>query len=294
MEKGVIMRKLRVSTQTEVTAERFGDQKSVRLLCETGFDAIDYSMFFMNKDDCILNTDGYKAHITELKNIADSYGVPFNQCHSMFPSMRGGDDNYNKKTFPRLQRAIEICGLLDAGTVIIHPVQFSVDQFNKNIDLYMRLLPTAKEYGVKIALENMWGYDMDAGKIIPNVCSTRYDFPEYVDALPKEYFTACLDIGHCGLVGDNAPDMIRALGHDRLTNLHVHDNDNKRDLHYPPFTFELKWVHIAEALNYIDYTGEITLEADGFMYHMPDEILPSAVKLLYDSAKKFAEMVENS
>ena len=62
---------MKLVTQTEVLAERFGDEAAVKIICESGFDGIDYSMFCMRDDDDFLNTASYKEHIKELKKIMD-------------------------------------------------------------------------------------------------------------------------------------------------------------------------------------------------------------------------------
>ena len=89
--------------------------------------------------------------------------------------------------------------------------------FQINMDFYRRLIPYCKEYGVKIAVENMWQRDKLRKCIVNDTCNTSAEFIRYVDNLDSEYVVACLDLGHVGLPlrDDEAQDMIRALGHDR-------------------------------------------------------------------------------
>lgn len=282
-----------ISTQTDAVGKHFGDIEGIKILCEQGFEAIDYSMFAMGGENCILNGPDYREYALKLKAAAAAYGVKFNQAHAPFATMRDGDDAYNERMIPRVKRSIEIAGILGVKAIIVHPVAFKENQFEKNIAMYNDLLPDAKAAGVKIALENMWGRDPETKKIIPNVCSTAEDFPRYVDALPREYFTACLDLGHCGLVGDDAANMIRALGHNRLTCLHIHDNDNIHDSHVMPFTGDMKWKQIAKALREIDYTGDLTLEADGLLNRVPHELVAPMERCLFVSADILRRMTEN-
>lgn len=283
---------MKISTQTARLGERFGDAKAVKMLCNIGFDAIDYSMFHYFDEGHILGNEGYKSHIKELRKIADGNGVYFNQTHAPFPSYHVNDEEYNRKIFPALIRAIEITGILGARDVVIHPVAVKENQKQFNLDLYNSLQPYAKEYGVRIALENMFGWDPINDILIENVCSRENEFNEYLDALDRKYFIGCLDIGHCGLIGGNAPDMIRALGHDRLKSLHVHDNDNISDLHTLPFVEKLDWVEIMKALKDIDYEGELTFEADNFLTRFPDELMESATKLILETGKYLVSLFE--
>lgn len=282
-----------ISTLTDEVGGRISDQESVRMIAEAGFDAIDYSMFRMQNDDNILNTPDYMSHILELKEMAESYDKFFNQAHAPFPTLRDGDEEYNAKIFPRVKRAIEIAGVLGCHAIIVHPVVFAEDMFEKNIKMYNELAPVAREFGVKIALENMWGWSNELNRIVPNICSTGEDFVRYLDALDSEVFTACLDLGHSGLVGDDAARMVRVLGHDRLTCLHVHDNDGVHDSHFPPYTMSMKWHKIAKALKEIEYTGIVTLEADAFLKKAPSSALVAGVAFLKAVARAFADEIES-
>jgi sugar phosphate isomerase/epimerase len=285
---------MKVSTTTSRIADRFDVFTALKIIADAGFDAADFSMFCMNNGKyCILNTDDYKEHILKVKEYAQSLGLHFNQAHAPFPTIKEDDEEYNKENLPKVKRAIEIAGLLGIENIVIHPVVFKENQKEKNIELYMSLLEDAKKANVKIALENMFGKtNPETNKKMPNVCSLGEEFAEYYDALPKEHFSCCVDIGHCGLVGSTAGEMIRTLG-DRVACLHTHDNNEYDDLHYPPFMFDLNWDDIAKALAEIDYKGYITLESDCVYDQMPLDIVPYMAKYMCESAKKIGRMVED-
>ncbi len=285
---------MKVSTTTSRIADRFDVFTSLKIIAEAGFDAVDFSMFCMNNGkECILNTESYKEHILKVKEYAESLGLHFNQAHAPFPTIKEDDEEYNKENLPKVKRAIEIAGLLGIENIVIHPVVFKENQKEKNIELYMSLLEDAKKANVKIALENMFGKtNPETNKKTPNVCSFGEEFAEYYDALPKEYFSCCVDIGHCGLVDSTAGKMIRTLGN-RVACLHTHDNNEYDDLHYPPFMFDLDWDDIAKALAEIDYNGYITLESDCVYDQMPLDIVPYMAKYMCEAAKKLGRMVEN-
>lgn len=71
-----------LTTQTDYIGRTHGDLAAVEILADAGFDALDYTMFSMRDDDCLLNTDAYKSHITALKAAADRRGIPFRQAHA--------------------------------------------------------------------------------------------------------------------------------------------------------------------------------------------------------------------
>lgn len=284
-----------LSTQTEVGSERFGDAKNIRMICEAGFDAIDYSMFCLRDDDTVLNTSDYRSYVLELKKIAEGYGKFFNQAHAPFPSYRVGDDTYNKVILERIKRAIEIAGILGVKNIVVHPTYF-VNDSQRNLELnaefYNAFIPLCKEYNIKVACENMFGRDGRRDCIIPNICSLGDEFRKMMEMLDPEYFTACVDIGHAGLVGTTASDMLRTLGHDYVGCLHVHDNNYKNDLHCPPFFYDLDWEDITQALADIDYKGDFTFEADRFIDNFPEDVMPAAYRLLHDIGRHLIGRIE--
>ena len=273
-----------LSTQTDVMFHRFGPEKGIRIFAEAGFDAIDFSMFDMINDSCPLNTGDIAAieKIAEgLRKCAAENGIRFNQAHAPFPSWQFGKDEYNTKIKERIQRSVMIAGILGADAIVVHPIARAEGgdaQKEFNLNFYRDLEATALEYHVKIALENMWGYDSRRGYIMPNVCSFGHELADYYDALNPDAFTVCLDLGHCGLVGEEPDTAIHTLGNRRLTALHVHDNNYRDDTHTVPYTFGCKmdWDAITKALGEIDYRGAFTYEADNFLSRMSDDVLPSA------------------
>ncbi|MCK5811713.1 MAG: sugar phosphate isomerase/epimerase [Clostridiales bacterium] len=286
---------MKIATQSLYLEKIFGDIKAIKMLCEIGFDSIDYSMFSGYMTDGPLQVNNYQKKMKQLREIADGYGVNITQAHAPFPSYVVGNEEYNKKIIPQLIRSIEASAILGVKQIIIHPIAVKNDQKQFNLDFYNSLLPYAKQYNVKIALENMFGSrHEETNKYTKNICSDTEQFVDYLDALDSDYFTACLDIGHCGLVGEDASNMIYGLGHDRLKALHVHDNDFINDLHTLPFTQKMNFPSIMKALKDIDYTGELTLESDRFLEKFPDELLKDATIFMYKTAKHLVDMYKQS
>ncbi|MGN0545369.1 MAG: sugar phosphate isomerase/epimerase family protein [Acutalibacteraceae bacterium] len=272
----------------------FSIDEGMKIFKDAGFDAVDFSMFYMNNSDVTqLGRMSEDALVGALNEAAAKYSLPFNQAHAPFPSYRFGDNEYNEFIYDKIKLAVRIAGRIGADQIIVHPTACpdGVDQKQFNIDFYNSLAPLCEEFNIKIALENMFGNDRRRGVKVANVCSYGEDLAEYYDALDPKYFTVCLDIGHSGLVGDDAPHAIRVLGHDRLTALHVHDNDYIDDLHMPPFTYKLDWKEIARALHDINYSGDVTLEDDGFVSRLPKRALVNAIRMTADLAAELRDMI---
>lgn len=286
-------------TNTELIGDWFGEKKAIELIKAAGFDAVDYSMFQMQRDDSPLVKEGWEDYVRDLKAYADSIGVKFEQAHAPFPGYDRNREDYTKRIMPLVERSVEIAGMLGVKNLVVHPIaptQMPIDAELKefNIEYYRSLLPMAKKWNVTICLENMWGYDSKRGYIMPNVCSFGADLAEYLDELNDEHFTVLLDLGHSGLVGDEAQNAIRVLGGKRLTALHVHDNDYKNDTHTLPYYGKMDWEAITDALAEIKYSGSFTYEAATFYRSLPheEEIILAALRYMHDMGRFLIKKIE--
>ena len=285
---------MKISTEINSAAVTVGEQKAVEYVAKAGFDAWDFSMFrmirydwqkqFLLENDHPLAQSNYLAFARELKKIGEDCGIHCNQSHAPFPSHLPGMMTY-------LKRAIECTAEAGGKTCIIHPCNRENAEYNR--DMYLELLPFAKECGVKIATENMFCWDTEKDMCTFAACMSPEDFNAHLDAVNDEYFTACLDIGHAEMIGTgtSAVEMIHALGK-RLTALHIHDNDKRHDLHAIPFSMNIDFEAVVKALREINYSGYFTLEADSYLADFDESNVFEGIKNLAASAKRLAEMFE--
>ena len=291
-----------ISTQTKESSRLLcGDDKAIQAIKNAGFDGYDFSMFRI-KGNPVFGADRVK-YLTELRQLADKIGIVCNQAHTPFPTrkpLESENSDYNSKIFEITVMAIEAAGILGAKNVIVHPVHHLHYTTHKkrlkeeNMEFYRSLAPYAKKAGVKIALENMWQRSYMRHKIIDSACSNGDSFCDYLDTLADDCFTACLDLGHCGLCGHDAAEMIRQLGKERLTALHVHDNDYLHDSHVFPYAGEMDWDSITKALGEIGYIGDITFEADSTIKNIPPQLVPEYLKCLNAIGKILESKIENA
>ncbi len=287
-----------LSTQTDYLSRKFGIEKAIEIIADAGFDAIDLTMFDMKNDASVFCQDNYKELAKSIKEKAQSRGLFFNQAHAPFPCSKN-DDEYNEMIFGRILRSIEVAGIVGAKCIVVHPMHHLpyIDNAEKikemNMEFYKSLAPHAKAAGVKIALENMWQRNAETKQIIVSACSRTKEFADWLDTLDDDCFTSCLDLGHCGLYGFDAAEMIKGLGH-RLGALHVHDNDYQSDAHTAPYLGKMHWDTICDALAKINYKGDITLEADNFFNYFPEDIAPSVTKFLHDIGRNLIDRIEKS
>ena len=285
---------MKISTEIASIAEKVGMEKAVELCAKAGFDAWDFSMFDMcrmnwktnapmdNPNE--LNGPKYIEFARKLKKIGLDNGIVCNQSHAPFPVSAPAVRSY-------LKRAIECTAEAGGEICVIHPDNNKTAE--ENAEMYLELLPFAKSHGVKIATENMWNWDPEKGESTFAACSTGEDFRKHIDVIQDDFFVACLDLGHAEMrgSGDGAVNMIKILQH-RLQALHIHDNDCWHDDHQIPFSMNIDFAAIVNALKEIRYQGYFTLEAAEYLKDYPQDRVFDGVVKLKESARKLADMFE--
>ena len=285
---------MKTSTEIISAADLIGEQKAIEYIARAGFDAWDFSMFSMcdydwDKKTAILtnhplSSPNYLAFARKLKQTGLDNGIVCNQSHAPFPSCCAKVRSYFK-------RAIECTAEAGGSICVIHPDNGKSAQ--ENAEMYLELLPFAKECGVRIAAENMWDWDKEKNCSVFAACATSESFLEHLNLVHDDYLVACLDIGHAEMrgSGSGAVQMIHRLG-SHLAALHIHDTDRLHDSHQIPFSMDIDFSSVVKALKETGYQGYFTLEADQYLRQYTADTVFSGIKKLSESARKLAEMFE--
>ncbi len=275
------------------------EEEAVKLLAKTGFEALDFGMFNHQDKNGKFWGDDYKDYAKVIAETAKESGIVFSQVHAPMFSQLSKDGD---KMFELTRRSFEIAEILDAPYLVIHP-QFWPDcilgrkheeTLAYNLKFYRSLLDISTKTGVKIALENMFGYDPEAKKLCITYFSLMEDILEFLDRTEaREQFVVCLDIGHANIIGKESPaDCIRKLNQD-LKLLHIHDNYGVNDDHMPPFNGNVDWEETMRALHEINYNGTLSLEAQSLCQRVPASDMPlrqAAVDLTFQTIRHLSEL----
>ena len=279
-----------ISTEIGSIVKHMSYEKAVEAVALAGFDGFDLSIFDMAKinwSDRTVSHTSYPSDRNEcinfvkrLRKIAEDNGIVCNQAHAPFPTDHPDIIGY-------LPRALECAAAAGASVCIVHPMNNGTTR--QNTVFFESLLPYAKEYGIKIASENMWNWGKNEKHALPASCATPESFNDLIRSVNSPYLVACLDIGHAEMkgIGTSAVEMIRALG-SNLQALHIHDNDKWHDSHAIPFSMDIDFELIAAALKSANYSGWYTLEADSYLSgcKTEDETI-SGIKKLAEAARRF-------
>lgn len=284
-----------ISTEIESAANLVGEEKAVELCAKAGFDAWDFTMTAMCNYDWSTKSfhltnhplagQEYLRFARQLRQIGQDNGIHCNQSHAPHPTCCAGVRDLFK-------RAIECTAEADGKICVIHPDNYKSAE--ENAEMYLELLPFAKSCGVKIATENMYGWDAALGRGVPHACATQEDFCAHLNAVNDDAFVACLDIGHAEMRGMNtsAIELIHALG-SKLQALHMHDNDLWHDSHQLPGSMQINFNEILKALKQIGYCGYFTLEARKYLRAYTEKTALDGLQALADSARRLAVLYES-
>jgi len=276
-----------------------GYEQAISLLAEVGFDGLDISLFdemqieWLQEKDCLLRAKALREH-------AASCGIDFLQAHAPFRFTYEEEKNYREAILPLVQRSFYFAGEMGVRDIVVHPLHhiryYGNEQFlfDWNLDYYSALAETARDAGVTVAVENMWQRDPNRGCIVPSFCGQSSEHARFMDALAGGPFTACVDLGHAALVGEEPQDFLMKLGK-RTGCLHVQDTDYKQDMHTMPGFGKHDWPAICQALAKCGYKGDLTFEFGRVYGQFADETcLALLAQLAHAKGRYLIRLIEQN
>lgn len=309
------MKKLGVGVQTSKTwFDEANPAESIRFIKKCGFETIDYNMgsMFLDTFDKENVTSFFDQSIEELyeyykplKAALEENGVQISQAHGLFFVYEAGEEKLNDYYISMSEKMFAICRYLDCKVIVIHPwigsEMTKSEEMQKNMSIYQRLIPAAKMYGVKICLENLF---KKIDRIyLEGTCCDAQEVCQYIDRLNasagEPVFGFCLDVGHAVMVRKNLYQFIKAIG-ERLTVLHIHENDGANDSHMIPFTQReqtgmrpaINWSEFVRGLKEIGYEGPLSFETVLGEKAWPEEIREEGFRFISAVGKYFRKTME--
>lgn len=276
---------MKLSIEHHVLRKHFGDEQAIRMIAQAGFDAMDFSFYWMGEAS-ILNREDRIDYARRLRAVADECHLSITQAHAPFDLSLTAPIEKQACDYEQIVRSIEFSGILGVRQIIVHNIAAPdpADFIKTNLEFFRSLEQPARAAGVRIAVENLWGFEN--GKIVGGRLSTPAELSAFLDQLNPEYFCGCIDLGHAAIIGEDPAGFIRALNTPKLQALHVQDTDLMRDTHTLPFLARHDWPSICRALADVRYEGDLTFEIFGFLGALPREALPAALKLAHDVGRR--------
>ncbi len=305
-----------ISVQSGGIVPEWNDMEAgYRMIREAGFDGIDWNLDHawdrvqVKKGQmgyCIFQEPLEKVHEYYAQELAiiRKNGLKLLQAHAPFPAYVKGADGFVDWAIAIYKQCIRFCGSIGLKYLVIHGISLALDDETQspatvrelNLHLYESLIPVLQETDVVVCLENL--FTNYQGNMIEGVCSDPDEAVWYIDHLNglagKECFGICVDTGHLNLLGKNIGVYIRKLG-SRVKALHLHDNEGTKDSHLAPYTGNIRWKDVTEALAEIGYTGSLNFET--FRHVTPSrvdaEAVPAILRMIYEIGAAFRDRIEH-
>ena len=285
----------------------------LELIKKHGFDAIDYNI------DTFVSTEHLRKesldsffdkseeelyeHFTPLKEALQKTGIVISQMHAPLPAFVYGEDDFNRYMVTVHEKCIAVCDFVGCPAIVVHPTYTANREYRmeNNLGFYRTLIPAAKKHGVTVCAENL--FTSFNGRHVDGACSHPDECVRLIDALNAEagekVFGFCFDMGHANLLGRNIYEFITTLG-DRLTLLHIHDNDGANDLHMMPYTYTRNWGRflvadwegLIKGLADINFDGTLSFESYNIIRSFPRPLWPQVLALLSATGHYWIDRIE--
>jgi len=191
------------------------------------------------------------------------------------------DPSVRARGLEGLRTAIKDAKAYGASTVLLVPGRVTKevaydDAYYRSQDEIRKALPMAEEYGIKIAIENVWNMYL----------FSPMEMARYIDELESEWVGAYFDVGN--IVNYGWPEhWIKILGK-RIIKLDIKEYSRElRDKEGPRAGFRPKlgegdcdWPAVRKALEEIDYRGWASAEVPGGGKERLKEISDNMDKIL--------------
>ncbi len=223
------------------------------------------------------------CEIQQIAEWLEDYGLRLNDLHAS----AGVEKSWvSRLEYERLagvelvKNRIAMAARLSTDVIIMHvpaepedPAEASAlwSQLLKSLDA---IEPYAKDYGVRIAIENLF----------PD------NFPTIERILSKygpDYVGLCYDSGHANVTGIGLGRLERLT--DRLISVHLHDNDGTADQHRLLFSGSVDWGRLARIMAASSYSKCVSMELT--MHHSDIEDEQVFLKKAFETGMTFSRMV---
>lgn len=257
-----------LSITTDYIADHGDPEPYLRKIAEAGFTHIHWCHHWRSD---FLYTD---SEIEQISRWLQKYGLKLNDSHGSegIEKFWYSPYEYARQAGVELvKNRIDFTARLGGDAIVMHaypasqdPAQAGLydtlmDQLRKTLD---EVQPFAMEQGVRIALENLVDFAglharaVTMADAIDNADMIQSLFAAY----PPEFLGFCYDSGHAHLGYDRMEEFADHM--ERLSVIHLHDNDGTSDDHRLPFQDTIQWDKLTELIAASPYTKPLSFEVN--------------------------------
>ena len=265
---------------------RFSASAMIEYMSKIGFDGVDISLESLDRLD-----DSWKSIYYSAKRLADTKGLEIPSCHLPYYMPNPLDKIQMEGFSKQIKKGIDIAAHICIPLAVVHPIAlhaktFSVEEWARaNLEFLSPICQYAKDCGVRLLIENMASSCEGDGDHLYG--STAAEIAALADALGVG---CCWDFGHAHLSGRDESEV--GLLCDRLSLVHIHDNNGYTDSHSLPFEGSVNWEKAMRSLKDMGYSGYLNIEMSAWTLS-PDEYVREQFgrRILY-LGQRLASMTE--
>lgn len=267
----------KVSVNIGYFCKKYGDKGALDFAKSIGADGVDYDLLcYDDRWEGNLYTrsdEEITAYFKDLAAYAESIGIEFAQTHGRikgFVNKPEEDDalirNARLDCLATKALGAKFCVMHTTTSIWMGKDADPELMHRMNREMYTRILPFAKQYGVIVATETFGDAHASFIDFFGAAKEFIRGYNEVVAASPEyaDYFKVCMDTGHTNkstrFEGEpSVGELIRTLG-SRIVCLHLNDNNTLFDQHKPPMTGLIDWKDVLSALKETGYEGIYNME----------------------------------
>jgi len=243
--------------------ERLPIEDALTRLANDGFKTVELWGDMVQVDPRVFQED----RLGKVEELGKSLQIEFHSFHSPFTNIDLGSasEHERKNSVHWTLKALEYCRALGCSYLVLHPgartsmeIKGDLDDIKSRITDSLKAIPSiAKNYGVRLLLENMMQFELR------RYGSRAQDLLEIIHKVDSDNFGVCIDTGHAIMSKLNVYDEVR-IADEFLYSIHANENDGNSDAHLVPLNMEtIDWKLLLKKLSAIRYSGPFMVEAYG-------------------------------
>ncbi len=248
--------------------------RGLEIIAKQGFTHLEYSD---QTQPSYLDTP--EAELEKIRAHAAGLGLTLWSAHSPCgaTNLSDPDADGRAESIEVHKRCLDGLAVLGVPNFVIHQVgggdHEREEQFRLGLDSVFRIRRYARQYGIRLLIENFPFFDPQ-------------DLLDFLEVTGPDGMGIVLDTGHEQQMGRDPAEGIRTTG-DFLVSLHIHDNQGAgKDDHLPPTYGTTDWKAVMYALAEVSYGGPFMMEV---IPHVPPltEMSPEeVVRVSYETMVK--------
>lgn len=268
-------------------------EQCLRLCAGAGFKKMDFGFAEHVLVSEKFRTDRWEEEIRGYRDLAETLGLSFAQAHaSILDFCNPGEDFAEKEEL--FKRSLLGAKMLGAPWIVVHPSTkvkngcADPETHAENVHFFRKYSRIADEIGIGIAIENMWGKTREG---VRNYAVDPEELFQLIEDVDCENVRVCWDVEHGSIENLDQPGAIRLLGK-YIVATHISDESGADNIHILPYLGRMDWEEIFRAFARVDYNGTFDLEIQHFLPGVPEQLIPTAMKLAYETGMYMTARIE--